>query len=145
MNPSLSAQEAYEALASYTLLHADPSFIHQHIVDAFAAQHADEKTRPITLTFALVGLYLCVEQGYSGKQVQRTHRQLAQVKRKWPPLPLPARRGVVLVFDVLDADPGAARDQMIKRWCASVWQAYEHVRAQIVELVQAEQRRAARR
>lgn len=42
----------------YTLAHRDPAFLHQHVVDAFAAQHADDSTKPITLVFALVGLYL---------------------------------------------------------------------------------------
>jgi hypothetical protein len=37
-------------------VHRDPSFIHQYVVDAFAAQQADEQTKPMKLTFALVGL-----------------------------------------------------------------------------------------
>jgi hypothetical protein len=59
--------DLYDQLSLYTLSHADPSFIHQHVVDAFAAQHADDRTKPITLTFALVGLYLHAERGFSGK------------------------------------------------------------------------------
>jgi hypothetical protein len=48
-------QDAYDELQCYTLAHADPSFIHQHLVDAFTVQHADERTKPIALTFAPVG------------------------------------------------------------------------------------------
>jgi hypothetical protein len=37
-----SEQEAYEELCCYALARSDPSFIHQHVVDAFAVQQADE-------------------------------------------------------------------------------------------------------
>src|SRR5262249_34900967 len=63
----------YHELCYYTLAHGDPSFIHQHVVDAFAAQNSGEHDKPIRLTFALVGLYLHVERGLSGRQVQRAH------------------------------------------------------------------------
>ena len=56
----MTSEDAYHELCYYTLAHRDPSFIHQHVVDAFAAQHADEKTKPIKLTFALVGALLGV-------------------------------------------------------------------------------------
>ncbi len=65
-----TAQASYNELSYYTLALRDPAFIHQHIVDAFAAQTADEHTRPIKLTFALAGLYLHVEKGFTGRQVQ---------------------------------------------------------------------------
>jgi hypothetical protein len=48
-------QDAYDELQCYTLAHADPSFIHQHVVDAFTVQHADERAKPIALTFAPIG------------------------------------------------------------------------------------------
>ena len=79
-----SEQLAYEELQCYTLGHGDPGFIHQHVVDAWAAQHADEQTKPIGLTFALIGLYLHVERGFSGRQVQRVHMILSQYERTWP-------------------------------------------------------------
>lgn len=33
-----SEPDAYNQLRCYTLVHGDPAFIHQHVVDAFAAQ-----------------------------------------------------------------------------------------------------------
>ena len=78
----VSEAEAYDELRAYTLAHGASSFIHQHVVDAFAAQHANASTKPITLTFALVGLYLHVEKGYSGRQVRLTHMKLARSKRR---------------------------------------------------------------
>ncbi len=68
-----SDKEAYNELCCYTLAHGDTSFIHQHVVDAFAAQTAGDGTKPIALAFALIGLYLHVEREFSGKQVQRAH------------------------------------------------------------------------
>jgi len=115
--------DLYNQLAFYTLAHPDPSFIHQHAVDAYTAQNADNTTKPIALVFALIGLYLHVEKGYTGKQVQRAHMQLANRSNTWPKLPLPAEHGNIRIEHVLAADPGPARDAMIERWCAAVWNA----------------------
>jgi hypothetical protein len=120
-----AAQDAYDALCCYTLEHGDLSFIHQHVVDAFAAQRADERTKPIAVTFALVGLYLHVERQFTGKQVQQAHMALARHKTTWPVFPLPAHRGRMTAVDVMNAPAGAARDEAIHRWSASVWEAFE--------------------
>ena len=53
-----SEQGAYDELQCYTLAHGGGTLIHQHVVDAWSAQHADGRTKPIELAFALVGLYL---------------------------------------------------------------------------------------
>lgn len=121
-----SATDSYHALCAYTIEHArtDAAFIHQHVVDAQAAQTADEHTRPIGLTFALVGLYLHVERGLSGRQVQRVHMQLAKRKRAWPTIALPKERGTITATDVMAAEAGPPRDQAIEAWCVSVWTAY---------------------
>ncbi len=130
-------EEAYNELCAYTLDHAlgDPSFIHQHVVDAYAAQHADERTKPIAITFALVGLYLHVEKQSSGRRVQRVHMELARSKRQWPAFALPAERGAMSAVDVMAAAPGPARDRAIDDWCASVWNAYAAGRETIVHLL----------
>ena len=130
-----SVGDAYNALCAYTLGRGDSTFIHQHVVDAFAAQRADERTKPIALTFALVGLYLHVERGFSGRQVQRVHMALAKRKREWPGFPLPPERGQVTVFDVLAVAEGRERDMMIDTWCASVWDAYRENHHSVVELL----------
>jgi hypothetical protein len=119
-----SEQDAFDELCGYTVPLRDAAFIHQHAVDAFAAQTADEQTKPIKLTFALVGLYLHIEKGFSGKMVQRAHMSLAKRKRAWPVLPLPEDRGAITVVHVLAAPAGHERDQAIEAWCASVWRAF---------------------
>ena len=129
-------EEAYHELCAYTLTHGDPAFIHQHVVDAFMAQHANEETKPIGITFALVGLYLHLERGFSGRHVQRAHMTLAKEKRPWPRFPLPANRGPMTAADVLAKPAGGERDRAIDAWCASVWAAYrEGSRQTIVDLL----------
>jgi hypothetical protein len=122
-------------LSAYTLTHGDPSFIHQHVVDTFTAQQATENTKPIALTFALIGLYLHVEKGFSGRQVQTTHMKLARRKRQWPAFSLPSERGDVTAAQVMRASPGVERDRAVDLWCASVWNAFRRNQDVIVELL----------
>jgi Family of unknown function (DUF5946) len=126
--------ELYNQLAFYTLAHPDPAFIHQLVVDAYTAQHADENTKPIAVIFALIGLYLHLEKGYTGKQVQRAHMQLAKWPNHWPKLSLPNDHAEIGVQQVLAIEPGQARDAMIDRWCASVWTTWGDSRPQIIEI-----------
>lgn len=131
-------QDAYHELCAYTLAHGDRTFIHQHVVDAFTAQQAGAATRPIAITFALVGLYLHVELGWSGRQVQRAHMRLARHKRSWPAFALPDERGSITPVDVLAAPAGPARDEAIDAWCASVWSAYAGARPVVDALLRQE-------
>ena len=131
----LSEQDAYDELRCYALELGDASFILQHVVDAFTAQHADEKTKPIALTFALVGLYLHIEKRYSGKQVQRAHMVLARHKRLWPTFPLPHERGAMSAVDAMATPAGVERAQAIDAWCVSVWQAFQECHRAVADLL----------
>jgi Family of unknown function (DUF5946) len=134
----MTAEEFYNELAYYTLSHPDPSFIHQHVVDAYAAQYASEKTKTIQLVFSLVGLYLYVEKGFTGRQVQKAHLQLAKRRKNWERPLLPRSRGAIATSDVLAAPAGTQRDLLIREWCISVWNAWSKERDQIVTLVKNE-------
>jgi len=136
MSNASSEQEAYDELQGYTLAHGDPAFVHQHVVDAWAAQHADERTKPIGLTFALVGLYLHLERGFSGRQVQRAHMALARHKRAWPTFGLPQVRGSITATHVIAAPAGPERDRAIDAWCASVWGAFRESHRAVAELLE---------
>lgn len=131
-------EHLYHQLAYYTLERGDTEFIHQHLVDAFAAQNADETTKPIGVIFALIGLYLHVEKGFTGRQVQRAHMRLAQRRKSWPKLALPKERGNITAEDPLAAEPGPARDAAIHVWCKVVWNAWCEYRSFIVELAERE-------
>lgn len=113
-----------EELYYYTLAHGDPSFIHQHAVDAISAQNHNASDKPIKLTFALVGLYLHVEKQFTGKQVQLAHIKLGQNRQVWPTFSVPQARGTITVNDVLSAPAGPDRDRIIHQWCSSVWEAF---------------------
>jgi hypothetical protein len=128
-------EDAYNELCAYTLTHGDPAFIHQHVVDAYAAQRATSQSKPISVAFSLAGLYLHVEKGLSGRQVQRAHMQMARQKRPWPAFVLPEDRGAVTVVDVMAAPEGVQRDKAIDQWCASVWGAFAGNRGAVVEFL----------
>lgn len=130
--------EAFHELSAYTLTRGDAEFIHQHVVDAFAVQTANAETKPIKLTFGLIGLYLHVERQFTGREVQRAHQRLARHKREWPRFVLPQSRGAVTALDVIQHPPGPQRDAAIHAWAASVWTACgdqsRDVCAQLVKL-----------
>ena len=90
---------------AWTLRLPEGGFIDQEVVDAWAAQHATEESTPISVVFALIGLYLHLEKGFSGRQVQRAHMRLAQPhgrgpgRKEWPRFPLPRERGRITASD----------------------------------------------
>lgn len=128
-------EDAYNKLCGYTLTRNDADFIHQHVVDAYTAQHADGESKPIAIAFALVGLYLFVEREWSGRQVQRTHMRLARRRHSWPTFDLPHDRGSITAVKVMAAREGAERDSAIYAWCASVWAAYADCHAEVAALL----------
>lgn len=128
-------EAAYHEVSAYTLTRGDRTFIHQHVVDAWAAQTAHATSKPIGVFFALVGLYLHIEQGFTGREVQRAHTQLASRPEPWSIDRLPVARGTITVLDVLAACEGAARDGMIHEWARSVWEAYSDSRESVIALL----------
>lgn len=131
----MTEQEAYSEVYCYTMTHSAPTFILQHVVDAYAAQRASATTKPIALAMALVGLYLHVERQRTGREVQRVHMLLARRKPAWPAFPLPASRGSITAELVLAAPAGSERDAAIEAWCAAVWAAYRDARPAVLALL----------
>ena len=129
--PDSSETEAYHNLLAWTLTLGDPEFIHQHVVDAWAVQHAAPGSKPIGVFFGMAGLYLHLERGLSGREVQRAHMTLARTRRAWPTFSLPDDRGGVTAFDVMQAADGDDRVRAIDRWCFSVWAALEEHHAEV--------------
>lgn len=117
--------EAYYDLTCWTLVQQDAGFVHQHAVDAYAAQHVGERMRPITAVFALIGLYLAVERGYTGREVQLAHMKIARRRRDWPRLEPPEGRGDLTVMDILLAATDAEKEEALMRPTASVRQTRE--------------------
>lgn len=130
----MTADEAHDELAAYTLSLGDPAFVHQHVVDAWAAQHATSSSKPIGVAFALIGLCLHVEHGMTGREIQRRHMELARIRRDWPHFEPPPMTDTITVLDVLAAPDRIA---MIDRWCESVWSAWSTAHAAVRALVTA--------
>lgn len=128
-------QRAYEELQCYTLALGDAEFLHQHVVDAWAAQHAIAGDKPIRLAFALVGLHLHLERGRTGREVQRAHMALGQQRREWPAFPIPGARGAVTAVEVMASAPGAPRAAAVGAWCAAVWEAHRDSHAAVAALL----------
>jgi len=131
----LADEEAFHALSAYTVTLGDKALIHQHVVDAYAAQTADETTKPVKITFALAGLLLMIERGFTGKEVQNAHMKLARQNREWPTFPLARDRGALSAADVLKEPEGPAREKAIHAWCAEVWRSWTHTRDEIADLL----------
>lgn len=127
--------ERFGQLSSYTLGLRGAEFSHQYVVDAYALQHAGGSSTPIGIFFALVGLYLASERGFSGREVQRAHGLLAERKRKWPTFTVPAKQAAMTVNDVLAAAAGPLRDAAIRQWASAVWAAWKDEHARVRQLV----------
>ena len=129
-NASPYCWQRYNELLVYTLSLGDKEFIHQHAIDTYAAQHSGSGLRPIQICFALIGLYLYLERGYSGKEVQQAHRKLAERTKDWTMLmharPIPS----MTVVDILRSTPGESRNDRIRQWADAVWDEWapEHTR-----------------
>ncbi len=91
--------------------------------------------KPIRLAFSLIGLYLHIERGFTGREVQLAHMKLARKKQDWPVFAIPQHRGAVSAADVLAA-PIGDRDSMIHEWCRSVWQSFAAQRGVIERLLE---------
>jgi Family of unknown function (DUF5946) len=128
---------AYWELSAYTLSHGDAAFIHQHVVDAYAVQSAAPSDKPIRVAQGLVGLYLHVERGFDGRQVQRVHQIVANRRPEWPTFALPPDRGPMSVRDVLAFAPGPGRDHAIETWVESTWIACRDLRDSVAVFLSA--------
>ncbi len=124
---------AFDEVYVYTM--GRPGFILQHVVDAFAVQTASERSKPISVVFGLVGLYLHLEKRFTGRQVQEAHIKLGRRKREWPSIHFPEDRGSMTVEDVLAAHAGPERDVAIDNWCRAVWTAFGENRQTIIALL----------
>jgi Family of unknown function (DUF5946) len=108
---------------------------HQLFVDAYAAQHAGERTPPIGTAFALIGLKLAIEDGWDGLRVRDAHQQLANRYREWPRFALPADRGAATVLDLALASSPGEHVERLRGWAASVWNAWHAAHPDVAALV----------
>src|SRR5260370_31659854 len=108
-NASGECRALMNELSYYTLAHGDPTFIHQHLVDAYGAQHVPQSKSTIGPAFALAGLYLAVECGFSGRQGQKIHMVMARKSKAWPGFAPPEDVGPLTGAGGLAVDSGPPR------------------------------------
>jgi hypothetical protein len=132
---SASCRQLSHELSAYTLSLRDEYFIHQLVVDAYAAQHAGEQVKPLSTAFALIGLYLAFEHGRTGKEVQNTHMLLARKSKVWPRFTPPKEKATLTVRDVVQS-PDEQKNEMIKKWARSVWDMWGREHEAVAQLVQ---------
>jgi len=126
--------DAYDELYAYTM--GRKNFILQHVVDAHKAQTTPATNPPsIGVIFSLAGLYLHVEKGFTGTQVQNAHKVMGKVKRSWPNVVWPADRGNMTAEIVLAMPAGQERDEAIYKWCKQVWAAFSANRSMLASLL----------
>ncbi len=125
-SPKTAAQDhvSYDLLSMYTIEHVDERFMHQYVVDTHVAQTATHDTKPITIVLALVGLFLHIEKGYTGREVQAAHMNLASRNEHWPAVIYPVDRGSITASVVMQQEAGVKRNKMIELWAAAVWFAW---------------------
>lgn len=134
-NASGECRELMNEMSYYTLAHGDPRFVHQHLVDAYGAQHVRLDRSTIGAAFTLAGLYLAVERGFTGRQVQKTHMLMAKQSKQWPRFIPPNDPGHLTVADVLAVPPGPRRDDVLLDWCKSVWAAWSEQQQRVRDMV----------
>ena len=128
-------QALFDELSFYTLGQPRQEFVHQLAIDTFTAQHVSDESQRLSIFFAVLGLYLHAERGFTGLKIQQVHMRLAPLRLPWPVLDLPARHAELTVADVLAAAPGPERDAMIHRWCVAEWQVWSGNRIIIAQLL----------
>ncbi len=80
---------------------------------------------PITVAFGLIGLYLALEKGYTGREVQKAHMKIAKIHKDWPFLEPPLRHAGLTATDVVREETDTQKETMIRKWMEAVWEIWE--------------------
>jgi hypothetical protein len=139
-NASSSCWERYTAVLAREAEHMPVlGHLHQLTVDTYAAQHPGPGVPAISVPFALIGLLLALEEGWSGVAVRAAHGYLAERDGDWPVFGPPASRGLVTAADVAAARGPEQHAALVGRWAAVTWDAWreerDHVRAWAAEVL----------
>jgi hypothetical protein len=130
---SLACLDLYWEVSAYTLSLTDKFFLHQYIVDAYAASHVDTHTKPMKIYFSLLGLYLALEKQYTGREVQLAHMQLGKEKKVWPPYKLPTHYATLTIKDIYETH-NAKKATIIYRWMREVWDLWGSTHDEVKEV-----------
>lgn len=132
---STVCRRLYDELVAFTQNSGDKEFIQQTAFDSYTAQHLAPKMKPIGGAFALIGLYLVFERGYTGKQVQLAHMVLAKTRRQWPAFTLPKGKASLTAADVVIGLTGDNYRQRINTWAKAVWDLLKPGHERVADLI----------
>lgn len=133
-NASGECRALYWELSAETLARGDAEFRHQGAVDAYTAQHAGGPSRPISVAFALIGLSLTLERGWTGREAQLAHVALARERTVRPVFDRPDAPAAITIRDVLAEAAAEPRDQIMNEWMAAVWASWASAHDEIRRL-----------
>ena len=134
-NASEACWQLYGEVAAHEAAHVVLlGRLHQLTVDTYAAQHAGAAAR-IGVAFALIGLRLSLDEGWSGEEVRDAHQYLAAKFKEWPEFAPPAKRNWMTVYDVALATSPDEHARLVRRWATEVWVAWEHAGEDVVALL----------
>jgi hypothetical protein len=121
-NASGECLDLFNQLSARTFALEHPDFHHQLSVDAYSAQHAGGVAKNMTTAYALIGLYLALEQRFTGRQVQHVHSIIP--KQQWAPISVPGQAAAITVQSVLKANTNEDLYTAIRKWATSVWNSW---------------------
>jgi len=98
--------------------------LHQLTVDTYAAQHPGPNVPAIAVPFALVGLHLTLDEGWSGLAVRGAHGWLAEHHRSWPAFEPPDGFGALTADRVARAGSAEAHAHLVESWATATWAAW---------------------
>lgn len=104
--------------------------LHQLTVDTYTAQHPGANVPAIAVPFALIGLHLALEEGWSGTAVRAAHGWLAQRRGAWPTFAPPSAFGPLNADRVAEAVKPEVHARLVEAWANGTWAAWraEHDR-----------------
>jgi hypothetical protein len=132
---SCACLNLYWEFSNFTLSVRDQNFPHQLAVDTYAAQHYGAKMKPVTITFALIGLHLAFERGYTGREVQDAHVLLGKLHERWPGFTVTRKADEVNGSNVLQNISKDNYGQLLAKWGKSVWDSWKPEHENVRKLV----------
>ena len=124
-NASSACWQLYMTVVGHELTHAPQlGGLHQLSVDAYGAQHTGPQVPAMRTAFALIGLHLALDAGWSGNAVRAAHQYLAAQPRDWPHFATPQTRAALTIAHVARSQTPEEHATRVRAWAASVWDSW---------------------
>jgi len=109
--------------------------VHQLTVDAYAAQHPLQQPAK-SLAAHLISLYALVDQGKDHKAGIEVKKALLEGRNVFPEFCSPKVLGSTTVVEVASAKSGQQHRDLVHKWAAQVWSAWNDQHASIAALAE---------